>query len=201
MHSTSPIRSASDGSVLDCLGYQGWPVATIENEILIQGFGEMDVCVEDTHSYRAELYGNIATFTILNIIRRVYGFVPCSIKHGCDNQSAITSTWKHNTISVFDRTKPDAYTIIVARVALSDLQLHSLVNPTGLQVILINEDHHTQCKKNSISSQISWQKEHKPSFPLTSVRETTHCIYHNNKYQLALRIRNLHHASLSVYPI
>jgi hypothetical protein len=129
MHSTSPIRSVSDGSVFNCLGYQGWLVATLDNEIIIQGFGATDSRVEDTHSYLAELCGSIETFAILNIIRRVYGVAPCSIQHVCDNQSAITATWKYDTISVCDKTNPDAGVISVARVALSELQLHSPVKP------------------------------------------------------------------------
>jgi hypothetical protein len=129
MHSRPPIRSVSDGSVLDCLGCQRWLVATLDNAILIQGFGATGGRVENTHSYRAELCGNITTLTILNIIRRIYGFTPRSIQHVCDNQSAITSTWKHGTLSVFDKTKPDADIIIVARVALSEFQLHSPGKP------------------------------------------------------------------------
>jgi hypothetical protein len=121
MHSTSPIRSASDGSSLDFLGYQGWLVATLENEILIQGFVATEGCVEDTHSCRSELCGNIATFTIINIIRCVYSFAPRSIEQVCDHQ--------HDTNSVFDKTKVDADAIIIAPVSLSELQLHSPVKP------------------------------------------------------------------------
>jgi hypothetical protein len=121
MHSTSPIGSTSDGSVHHCLGYQGWLVTTLENEIRIRGFGATDGRVEDTHYYIAELCGNISTFAILNIIRRVFGFAPCSIQHVCNNKSAITATWKYDTLNVFYKTKPDAGVIIVARVALSEL--------------------------------------------------------------------------------
>jgi hypothetical protein len=53
-------------------------IATLDNDIILEGFGATDGRVEDTHSYRAELCGNIATFSILNIIRRVYGFIPTS---------------------------------------------------------------------------------------------------------------------------
>jgi hypothetical protein len=129
MRSTSPIISASDGSVLDCPGYQGWLVATLDNEILIQSFGATDGRVEDTNSYRAELCGNVATFAIINIIRRIYGFAPHSIQHVCGNQSAITATWKHDTLSVFDKTKPDPDVIIVDRVYLSELHLNSPAKP------------------------------------------------------------------------
>jgi hypothetical protein len=78
-------------------------------------------------SYRAELCGNIATFSILNIIRRVYVFSPISIEHVCDNQSAITAAWKEDTVSVFEKTKPDADVIMVARSAISELQQFSAV--------------------------------------------------------------------------
>jgi hypothetical protein len=70
---------ASDGSVLDFLGYQGWLIATVDNGNLLEGCGATNGIVEDTNFYRAELCGNIATFTILNIIRRVYAFSPNSI--------------------------------------------------------------------------------------------------------------------------
>jgi hypothetical protein len=92
--SSTCIRFASDGSSLHFLGYQGWFIATLNNNIMLEGFGATDGRVEDTHSYRAELCGNIATFSILNIIRRIYAFYPISIEHVCDNQSAITDTWK-----------------------------------------------------------------------------------------------------------
>jgi hypothetical protein len=83
--------------------------------------------VKDTHSYRTELCGNIATFAILIIIRRVYVFAPHSIQHVCNNKSAITSIRKYDTLSVFDKTNYDSDIIILARVALSELQLHSPV--------------------------------------------------------------------------
>jgi hypothetical protein len=70
---------------------------------------------------------NIATFSIINIIRRVYGFSPPTIKNICHKQSAITATWKENTLSVFDKTKPDADVIVVARSAISELQQFSTV--------------------------------------------------------------------------
>jgi hypothetical protein len=125
MHSTSSLRSASDGSILNCIGYQGWLVATLDKEIIIQGVGATDGRVEDTHFYHAKLCGNIATFAILNIIIHIYS----SIQHVCNNQSAISVTCKYDTLSVFDRTKPDADVIIVARVALSELQLHFYGKP------------------------------------------------------------------------
>jgi hypothetical protein len=72
--SSTNIRSASDESFLHCLGYQRWLIATLDNDILLEGLGATDGIVEDTHSNMAGLCGNIATFSILNIIRRVYGF-------------------------------------------------------------------------------------------------------------------------------
>jgi hypothetical protein len=35
-------QSGSDGSVLDGMGYQGWLIATLNNEILLDGFGATD---------------------------------------------------------------------------------------------------------------------------------------------------------------
>jgi hypothetical protein len=51
-------------------------LSTLKNYILLEGFGANDGRVEDTHYCRAELYINISTFSILDIIRRVYGFTP-----------------------------------------------------------------------------------------------------------------------------
>jgi hypothetical protein len=93
----------------------------------LEGFGATDGRVEDTHSNRAELCENIATFSILNTIIRVYGFTPTSVEHACDNQSTITATWKDKNLSVFDKTKPDADVIMVARSAISELQQFSTV--------------------------------------------------------------------------
>jgi hypothetical protein len=121
------IRYASDVSVLHSLGYQGWLIATLDNGILLESFVATDGRVEDTHSYRAEICGNITTLSFLNIIRRVYGFTPTSVEHVCDNQSDITASWKENTISVFDKTKPNANVIIVARSSISELQQFSTV--------------------------------------------------------------------------
>jgi hypothetical protein len=48
--SSTCIRSASDGSVLHSLGYQGWLTATLDNDILLEGFGATDGRVKDTQS-------------------------------------------------------------------------------------------------------------------------------------------------------
>jgi hypothetical protein len=53
------------------------------------------------------MFGNIATFPVLTLIWKVYGFVALNIEDVYDNQSAITATWKNENISVFDKTKPD----------------------------------------------------------------------------------------------
>jgi hypothetical protein len=109
------------------LGYQGWFIVTLDNDILLEGFGAAYGMVEDAHSYRAEIGGNIATFSILNIIRLVYGPPLTSIEHVRDNQSAITDTWKEDTVGVFEKTKSDAVVIIVARSAITELQQFSAV--------------------------------------------------------------------------
>jgi hypothetical protein len=75
-HSLTKIRSASDGSVLHAQGFQGWLISKFNNEVLVQIFGATDVRIEDVSSYRAEICGNIATFTILTLIRKTYGFPP-----------------------------------------------------------------------------------------------------------------------------
>jgi hypothetical protein len=88
------------------LGYQGWLIATLNNEILPDDFGAMDGRVEDTHSYRCEVCGNIAAFAILNIIRCVYGFSPSTVEHVCDNQSTITPHKKSPPSAFLTRPNP-----------------------------------------------------------------------------------------------
>jgi hypothetical protein len=126
--SLTRIRSASDESVLHAQRFQGLLTAKLNNKILVHGFGATDGCIEDVSSRRAEICGNIATFTILTLIRKVYGFFPPSIQHICDNKSDINATWKDGNISVFEKTKPDADVAKVARLTISDIQQHSQVN-------------------------------------------------------------------------
>jgi hypothetical protein len=108
-------------------GFQGWLVEKLDNEVIIHGFGATDGRIEDVSSYRADICGNIATFTIINLIRKVYGFSPPTIEHGCNHKSAIAATWKDENISVFDNTKPDADVAKVARNAIADLQPFSTI--------------------------------------------------------------------------
>jgi hypothetical protein len=129
LNDITDILSASHISVLKCQGFQGWLVAKLDNEVLIKGFGATDRRVEDLSSYRAEVCSNIATFTILTLIRQVYGFSPRKIEPVCDNQLAITATWKDENISVFDKTKPDADAAKAARNAIADLQNFSTFKP------------------------------------------------------------------------
>jgi hypothetical protein len=116
------IRSASDGSFLKFQGFQGWLVAKLDNEVLIKGFGATDGRVEDVSSYRTEIFCNIATCTMLTLIRKVYSYPPPNIERVCDNQSAITATWKDENISVFENTKPDDYAAKAARNAIADIK-------------------------------------------------------------------------------
>jgi hypothetical protein len=127
------IRSASDGSVFHCQGFQGWLIAKLDNEVLIQGFGTTDGLVEDVSSYRAYIWGSISTSTVFNLIRKVHGFSPPTVKHICDNQSAISATCKYENISVFENTKPNSDVAKVARNSISDLQLHSNVKSYWLE--------------------------------------------------------------------
>jgi hypothetical protein len=66
-------------------------------------------------------------FFPLLIIRRVYGFSPPTMEHVCVNQYVITYTWKENTLSIFDKTRPYADVIMVAHSAISELQQLSTV--------------------------------------------------------------------------
>jgi hypothetical protein len=89
-HNTN-IRSGSDGSVLHCQGFQGWLITNMDNNFLIGGAGVTDGCVDDFSSYRAENCSNIATFAVFTRIRKLYVFLPPTIEHVCNNQSAITA--------------------------------------------------------------------------------------------------------------
>jgi hypothetical protein len=82
--------------------------------------------------------GNIATFTILTLVRKVYGFSPPKIEHVSDNQSAITATWKDENISVFDKTKPDDGAAKVAATLLLIYKTFLQSNPTGSKFTLTN---------------------------------------------------------------
>jgi hypothetical protein len=64
---------------------------------------------------------NIVAFTIIALIRLVYGFIPTHIKHVCDNQAAIMATWK-------DKDKPDTDVAKFAICAITDLQYHAIVH-------------------------------------------------------------------------
>jgi hypothetical protein len=103
-------------------------ITKLDNDVLIQGFGTTDGRAEDVSKYRADICGNTATFTFFTFNRKIYGFSPPSIEHVCDNQSAISATWKDENIIVFDKTKPDADVAKVARSSISNLQIHSNVN-------------------------------------------------------------------------
>jgi hypothetical protein len=127
LNPSTNIRSASDGAVLHCQGFQGWIIATMDNTILIEGFGAMDGHVEDINSYRAEICANIATFSVFTLIQKVCGFSAPTIEHVCDNQSVIIATWKDEKINVFDKTKANADVSKDARTAIADLQCHSKV--------------------------------------------------------------------------
>jgi hypothetical protein len=78
INSLTKIRSTSDGSVLHSQGFQGWLIAKFDNEVFVQDFGATDGRIEDVRSHGADICGNIATFTILTLIRKVYGFCPLS---------------------------------------------------------------------------------------------------------------------------
>jgi hypothetical protein len=108
--------------VIHSQGFQGWLVAKLNNELLIQGFGATDGRLEGVSSYIAEICGNMATFTILTLIWKVYGFSPRKIEHVCENKSAITATWKDENISFFEKTKPNTDVAEVARNTIADLQ-------------------------------------------------------------------------------
>jgi hypothetical protein len=113
--------------VLHCQGFQGWLIAKLDNEVLIQGSGATDGRLQDVSSYRAEICGNITTFTTLALIRKVYRFSLPHVEHVCDNKSAITATQRDENMSVFDKTTPDADVGKVTRNSIADLQAFSHV--------------------------------------------------------------------------
>jgi hypothetical protein len=159
------------------LGYQGWLITTLDNAILLEGFGATYGKVKDTHSYRDDLCGNVATFSILSIIRRVYGFVPTSIDHVCYNQSAINATWKEKTLSVFDKTKPDAGIIMVARSAISELQKFSTLKAfwVGSHVNKCVPPYSHQEELNSRTDTIADRAHTDPPDELKPRHDALHC--------------------------
>jgi hypothetical protein len=51
IHSLTKIRSASDGSFLHAQGFQGWLIAKLYNEVLVEGCGATYGRIEDVSSY------------------------------------------------------------------------------------------------------------------------------------------------------
>jgi hypothetical protein len=152
-------RSVSDRSVLHSQGVQGCVIAKLDNEVIVQGCGATEGRVDDVSSYRTEICGNITTFTVILLLRKSYGFPTPSIEHVCDNQSAISATWKDKTISVFDHMKPDAHVDKVARNAIADIQESLWLTHTGLKATRANVDPHFLHKDDLIVLHMASQAE------------------------------------------
>jgi hypothetical protein len=101
------ISIATDGSVTLGVGYHSWIVATEDEGILLQGGGPDDGDLFLMQSYRSELGGVAAGLTVLGTLSRSGLINIASTTFLCDNQSAVLSTNRPLTDSIFHRIEGD----------------------------------------------------------------------------------------------
>jgi hypothetical protein len=71
---------------------------------------------------------------LIIVINQAYGNTPPNIEHVCDNQSALTVTWKVQTISIFNNGGPNADVTMVDHNDLTTLvQEFTAVTPCWVQ--------------------------------------------------------------------
>jgi hypothetical protein len=95
------IIIATDGSVKLGVGYHSWIVATEDEDILLQGGGPDDGNLFLMQSYRSELGGVAAGLAVLRTLSRSGLIKIASTTFLCDNASAILSSNRPLTDSIF----------------------------------------------------------------------------------------------------
>jgi hypothetical protein len=106
---TTPVNIiiATDGLVTFGVGYHSWVVATEYEDILLQGDGPDDGDLFLMQSYRSELGGVSAGLAVLGTISRS-GLINISADTFlCENESAVLSTNRPLTDSIFHRIEGD----------------------------------------------------------------------------------------------
>jgi hypothetical protein len=106
---TIPINIiiATDGSVTLGVGYHSWIVATEDEDIFLQGGGPDDGDLFIMPSYRSELGGVAAGLAVLGTLSRSGLINISSTTFLCDNESAVLSTNRPLTDSIFHRIEGD----------------------------------------------------------------------------------------------
>jgi hypothetical protein len=101
------IIIATDGSVTLGVGYHSWIVITEDEDILLQGGGKDDGDLFLMQSYRSELGGVAAGLAVLGTLSRSGLIHIASPTFLCDNESAVLSTNRPLTDSIFHRIEGD----------------------------------------------------------------------------------------------
>jgi hypothetical protein len=99
------IIIATDGYVTLGVGYHRWIVATEDEDILLQGDGPDDGDLFLMQSYRSELGGVAAGLAVLGTLSRSGLINITSTTFLCENESAVLSTNRPLTDSIFHRLK------------------------------------------------------------------------------------------------
>jgi hypothetical protein len=97
------ISIATDRSVTLGVGYHSWIVATEEEDILFQGGGPDDGDLFIMQFYQSELGGVAAGLAVLRTLSRSGLINIASTTFLCDNESAVLSTNRPFTDSIFHR--------------------------------------------------------------------------------------------------
>jgi hypothetical protein len=106
---TTPVNIiiATDGSVTLGFGHHSWVVATEDEDILLQGGGSDDGNLFLMQSYRSELWGVSSGLAVLGTLIRSGLIKIASATFLCDNESAVLSTNRPLTDSIFHRIEGD----------------------------------------------------------------------------------------------
>jgi ribonuclease HI len=98
---------ATDGSVLFRVGYHSWVIATSEEEVLLTGGGPDDGDPLLMTPYRLELGGLAAGLAVLGTLVRPGIIIIRSVKCVCYIKSAILSSNRQPSDSIFHKTETD----------------------------------------------------------------------------------------------
>jgi hypothetical protein len=101
------IIIATDGSKTFGVGYHSWIFATEDEDILLQGGGPDDGDLFLMQSYRSELGGVTVGLVVLGTLSRSGLINIASTTFLCDNESAVLSTNRPLTDSIFHRIEGD----------------------------------------------------------------------------------------------
>jgi hypothetical protein len=101
------IIIATDGSVTLGVGYHSWVIATEDEDILFQGGGPDDGDIFLMQSYRSELGGVAAGLAVLGTLIRSGIINIASATFLCNTESAVLSTNRPLTDSIFHRVEGD----------------------------------------------------------------------------------------------